>query len=68
MVVLTINKKLLELGPSLGFLYKKKRVTGESVHESCCLANRFKILISIFRFITFYFYKKPVYKKPESQI
>ena len=26
MVFQTINKKLLELGPSLGFLYKKKRV------------------------------------------
>ena len=26
MVFHTINKKLLELGPSLGFLYKKKRV------------------------------------------
>ena len=26
MVFQTINKKLLELGPSLGFLYKKNRV------------------------------------------
>ena len=26
MVFQTINKKLLELGPLLGFLYKKKRV------------------------------------------
>ena len=28
MVFQTINKKLLELGPSLGFLLKKKRVEG----------------------------------------
>ena len=30
MVFQTINKKLLELGPSLGFLYKKKTCMGKN--------------------------------------
>ena len=42
MVFQTINKKLLELGPSLGFLYKKKRV------ESSTARLKFKTSVNDF--------------------
>ena len=53
MVFQTINKKLLELGPSLGFLYKKKTcmVSKENIDKINTTGNVLNIcIISIYIF------------------